>query len=141
MIQLHHFALHRFFAGLVGLVLVLVLDAHHLGLDFLHLAHRLHGLVEQRENTRLNHQHQEHDGHDPRETNRIHAQHDQELMEQGHDLSHEPLNRVQELVKPAPETAIEEELSLITHYRPFSLSFTARGVSRGSSCAFDHENL
>ena len=65
-------------------------------------------------------------------------------MEYGHDLRHEPLDGIQELIQPAPETAVEEELILI-HYRPVSLSpigfSTFRGVSRGSSCAFDHEHL
>ena len=148
LVELHHLALQSLFAGGIVLALVLVLDALHLGLQNghlgLHLAHALHGLVEQREHARLDHNHQEHDGHDPRETDLVHAQHHHESVESGHNLRHEPLDGVQELVQPAPETTIEEELILI-HYRPFSLSpigsSTSRGVRRGSSCAFDHEHL
>ena len=62
LIQLHHFTLHGLFAGLIVFALVFVLDARHLRLDFLHFAHRLHGLVVQREHARMHHEHQEDDG-------------------------------------------------------------------------------
>ena len=58
LVELHHLTAHGLFAGLIHFALVLVLNMLHLGLQGLHLAHRLHLLVEQREDTSLHHQHQ-----------------------------------------------------------------------------------
>ena len=59
LVELHHLALHGFLAGGIVLALVFVLDTLHLWLQDghlgLHLAHTLHGLVEQRKNACLDH--------------------------------------------------------------------------------------
>ena len=65
LIQFHGFTAHGLPGSLIRLAFVLVLNTLHLRRQCLHLAHRLHLLVEQREDTSLHHQHQDDNGKHP----------------------------------------------------------------------------
>ena len=115
LVELHHLTAHGLFAGLILFALVLVLNMLHLGLQGLHLTHRLHLLEINRQNTGVHHEHKEHDRQHPRDADRCHAQQGEELMEQDHDLGHEPLKWGQQLIQPAPNASVKKKFSGSVH--------------------------
>ena len=141
LVDLHGLPAHGLSAGWILLVAVLVLDLHQLGLQGLHLLHGSQLLDEERQDAKVDDQHQHHYRERPCHSGSlVEPDQGQKLVAVGHDVGHEPLDRVQDLVEEAVYARIESEsVVVLEHCQAVSLS-GAMGVSRASSWALDHEN-